>query len=89
MAPDKLKIYPFEREHHSATRGDRGKVRSRARPARFDDDRRRLDDRLGHLHRLGRDRAPGRLARLAAGGLGGHRPADRDRPRSPTASWRR
>ena len=43
-------------------RGPRGRspaavrLRARAGPARLDDDRRRVDDRLRHLHRLGRHR---------------------------------
>ena len=36
------------------------RLRPRPRPARFHDGRRRVDDRLGHLHRLGRHRAAGR-----------------------------
>ena len=38
----------------------------RPRPVRLDDGRRRLDDRVGHLHRLGRHGADHRQPRLAA-----------------------
>ena len=55
------------------------RIRSRAGPVRFDDDRCRLDDRLGHLHRFRRHCAQhgidGRLAR----GLDHHRLDDRCR----------
>ena len=39
------------------------------RPIRFDDDRRRLDDRLRDFHRLGRHRPSGAESRLVARGM--------------------
>src|SRR5437763_1568629 len=56
-------------------RGERRARRPRgaARPPRRDRAGRRLDDRLGHLHRLGRHRAPPAGARLAARGVGDRR----------------
>ena len=60
------------------TRRDRAEIHSRARLARFDDARRRVDDRLGHFHRFVDHRAAGRLARLAARRLDRHRSADAD-----------
>ncbi len=52
---------------------------------RLDHDRCRFDDRLGHLHRLGRYRAPRGLARRAARGMDRRRPDD-DRRRA--SLWR-
>ena len=59
-----------------ARRRRRRRIRPRPGPVRFHHDRRRLDDRLGHLHRLRRHRAPDRLGRRPAAGLDHHRPAD-------------
>src|SRR2546426_494256 len=60
-------------------RGERRADRPRGatRPSRRDRAGRRLDDRLGHLHRLGRHRAPPAGARLAARGVGHRRGAHR------------
>src|SRR5438067_2237211 len=61
-------------------RGERRARRPRGatRPPRRDRAGRRLDDRLGHLHRLGRHRAPAAGARLAARRVGHRRGAHRD-----------
>src|SRR5207253_1461789 len=65
----------FARQRRGERRADRS--RGAARPPRRDRAGRGLDDRLGHLHRLGRHRAPLAGARLAARGVGHRRGAHR------------
>src|SRR2546428_557208 len=65
----------FARRRRGEQRADR--PRGAARTPRRDRAGRRLDDRLGHLHRLGRHRTPPAGARLAARGLDHRRGAHR------------
>ena len=80
---------PRRRDAHDATLDDADAVRrSWCRdlgPARRHDDRHGVDDRLGHLHHVGRVGPAGRRPRLAAGGLGPGRPDDGHRGASRSA----
>ena len=58
-------------------RRPRHRVQTRPRPVRRHDGRRRLDDRLRHLHRVGGDGPARRQPRLAARRLAAHRRPDR------------